>query len=83
MLEVKLGPGMLSKNLDGLQDDLNKMHGMFLSRGDYTDPLDNDAVYYFTPLAKVGDELSAGDWIARSSRELDQTQDHAPLCDGR
>ncbi|GAB1367087.1 V-type ATP synthase subunit A [Candidatus Cloacimonadaceae bacterium] len=63
MLEVKLGPGMLSKNLDGLQDDLNKMHGMFLSRGDYTDPLDNDAVYYFTPLAKVGDELSAGDWI--------------------
>ncbi len=63
MLEVKLGPGMLSKNFDGLQDDLNKMHGMFLSRGDYTDPLDNDAVYNFTPLAKVGDELSAGDWI--------------------
>ncbi len=63
MLEVKLGPGMLSKNFDGLQDDLNKMHGMFLSRGDYTDPLDNDAVYSFTPLAKVGDELSAGDWI--------------------
>ncbi len=63
MLEVKLGPGMLSKNFDGLQDDLNKMHGMFLSRGDYTDPLDNDAVYSFTPLAKVGDEVSAGDWL--------------------
>jgi len=63
MLEVKLGPGMLSKNLDGLQDDLNKMHGMFLSRGDYTDPLDNDAIYHFTPLAKIGDELIAGDWI--------------------
>ncbi len=63
MLEVKLGPGMLSKNLDGLQDDLNKMEGMFLSRGNYTDPLDETSTWNFTPLAKVGDELQAGDWI--------------------
>ena len=43
MLEVKLGPGMLSKNYDGLQDDLNKMEGMFLTRGEYTDPLDEES----------------------------------------
>ncbi|HNT52874.1 MAG TPA: V-type ATP synthase subunit A, partial [Candidatus Syntrophosphaera sp.] len=63
MLEVKLGPGMLSKNYDGLQDDLNKMEGMFLSRGDYTDPLDADSVWRFQPLAKPGDSVSAGDWL--------------------
>ncbi|PKN78153.1 MAG: V-type ATP synthase subunit A [Candidatus Cloacimonetes bacterium HGW-Cloacimonetes-1] len=63
MLEVKLGPGMLSKNYDGLQDDLNKMDGLFLIRGEYTDPLDDDKVWRFTPLAKVGDVLTGGDWL--------------------
>ena len=29
MLEVTLGPGMLSKNYDGLQNDLDKMDGVF------------------------------------------------------
>ena len=33
MLEVTLGPGMLSKNYDGLQNDLDKMDGVFLKRG--------------------------------------------------
>ena len=28
MLEVTLGPGMLSKNYDGLQNDLDKMDGV-------------------------------------------------------
>ena len=30
MLEVTLGPGILSKNFDGLQNDLDKMEGIFL-----------------------------------------------------
>ena len=63
MLEVKLGPGMLSKNYDGLQDDLNKMRGLYLERGDYTDPLDEDSVWEFEPLVKAGDELIPGDWL--------------------
>jgi len=63
MLEVKLGPGMLSKIYDGLQDDLNKMEGMFLNRGEYTDPLDEDSSWEFTPIAKSGDSVSAGDWL--------------------
>lgn len=63
MLEVKLGPGMLSKNYDGLQNDLNKMNGVFLTRGEYTDPLDEESVWHFTPLVKMGDKVSGGDWL--------------------
>jgi V/A-type H+-transporting ATPase subunit A len=63
MLEVKLGPGMLSKNYDGLQNDLNKMKGVYLTRGEYTDPLDEESVWKFSPLAKVGDKVSSGDWL--------------------
>jgi V/A-type H+-transporting ATPase subunit A len=63
MLEVKLGPGMLSKNYDGLQNDLNKMDGIFLKRGQYTDPLDADVKWQFKPHVKVGDKVEAGDWL--------------------
>lgn len=63
MLEVSLGPGLLSKNFDGLQNDLDKMKGVFLKRGEYTDPLDKDNDYEFSPLASQGDEVQAGDWL--------------------
>lgn len=63
MLEVTLGPGILSRNYDGLQNDLDKMEGVFLKRGDYTDPLNREAEWDFTPLAKAGDEVTAGDWL--------------------
>lgn len=63
MLEVTLGPGMLSKNYDGLQNDLDKMDGVFLKRGAYTYPLDEDKLWKFEPLASVGDSVSAGAWL--------------------
>ena len=63
MLEVKLAPGMLSKNFDGLQNDLDKMEGVFLKRGQYTDPIDEERLWEFTPIAKVGDEVQAADWL--------------------
>lgn len=63
MLEVQLGPGMLSKNFDGLQNDLDKMEGVFLKRGDYTDPLDRERKWLFTPLVKVGEPVVAGSWL--------------------
>jgi len=63
MLEVTLGPGMLSKRYDGLQNDLEKMEGVFLRRGEYTDPLDRDKKWHFKPTAKAGDEVGAGDWL--------------------
>ncbi len=63
MLEVKLAPGMLSKNFDGLQNDLNKMEGVFLKRGQYTNPLDEDRIWDFEPLVKVGDTVQSSDWL--------------------
>ncbi|MDR1556616.1 MAG: V-type ATP synthase subunit A [Tannerellaceae bacterium] len=63
MLEVTLGPGMLSRNYDGLQNDLDKMEGIFLKRGEYTFPLDNDKKWDFKPLAHTGDKVKAGDWL--------------------
>ncbi len=63
MLEVTLGPGILSKNYDGLQNDLDKMKGVFLKRGEYTHPLDIDKKWDFKSLAKVGDTVQAGDWL--------------------
>jgi V/A-type H+-transporting ATPase subunit A len=63
MLEVTLGPGILSKNYDGLQNDLNKMDGVFLKRGEYTDPIDPEAEWEFTPIAKQGDKVEAGSWL--------------------
>lgn len=63
MLEVTLGPGMLSKNYDGLQNDLDAMKGVFLKRGDYTPPIDEDRVWHFIPLAKVGDSVEAASWL--------------------
>lgn len=63
MLEVELGPGILSKKYDGLQNDLNKMGGVFIDIGEVTAPLDDDVFYSFQPLAEVGDEVKAGDWL--------------------
>lgn len=63
MLEVSLGPGMLSKSYDGLQNDLNKMTGVFLKRGEYTNPLEDTKKWSFTPLAKIGDSVRAGSWL--------------------
>ena len=63
MLEVHLGPGILSKNFDGLQNDLNKMTDLFLKRGDYTHPLEVDKKWAFKPLAKAGDIVRAADWL--------------------
>ena len=65
MLEVTLGPGMLSKNYDGLQNDLDKMDGVFLKRGQYTYPLDKERVWHFVPLVKVGDEVGPSAWLGQ------------------
>ena len=63
MLEVTLGPGMLSKNYDGLQNDLDKMDGVFLSRGSYTYALDEEKRWDFKPLASEGERVTAGDYL--------------------
>lgn len=63
MLEATLGPGLLSSNYDGLQNNLATMDGVFLKRGEYTKPLDEDRKWDFTPLAKAGQRVVAADWL--------------------
>ena len=63
MLEIQLGPGLLSSVYDGLQNNLATMENVFLQRGEYTDPLDREKKWDFTPLAKAGDRVVAADWL--------------------
>jgi V/A-type H+-transporting ATPase subunit A len=70
MLEVQLGPGLLSRNLDGLQNDLDKMEGVFLRSGEYTSPLNTEQLWDFKPLAKAGDKVQAADWLGETQENL-------------
>ena len=63
MLEATLGPGLLSSVYDGLQNDLTTMEGVFLKRGEYTDPLNREKLWDFTPIAAKGDKVVAADWL--------------------
>ena len=63
MLEISLGPGLLSSVYDGLQNNLTTMEGVFLKRGEYTAPLDNTKLWDFTPIVNPGDKVVAADWL--------------------
>jgi len=63
MLEATLGPGILTRIYDGLQNDLKNMDNVFLQRGTYNDPLDMNSTWDFTPLCKVDDTVKGGDWL--------------------
>lgn len=39
------------------------MKGVFLTRGEYTNPLDLDKEWEFTPEAKEGDIVTAATWL--------------------
>jgi len=65
-----LGPGLLSRNLDGLQNDLDKMQGIFLNRGEYTSPLDEKQLWEFQPLANAGDKVRAADWLGETKENF-------------
>lgn len=63
LLEVNLGPGILTKKYDGLQNDLDKIENIYLSRGTYTDSLDMNSEWDFIPLTKKGDAVVAASWL--------------------
>jgi V/A-type H+-transporting ATPase subunit A len=66
MLSVELGPGLLGQIYDGLQNPLPKIAkevGYFLLPGHYIDGLDKQRTWAFTPLAKPGDTVRAGDTL--------------------
>ncbi len=79
MLEVTLGPGMLSHNYDGLQNDLDKMEGVFLKRGQYTYPLDKERKWHFVPLAKPGDKVKASAWLGQVEENSQPLKIMAPF----
>lgn len=80
MLEVTLGPGMLSKNYDGLQNDLDKMNGVFLKRGEYTYPLDKERLWAFKPLAEIGEKVYAASWLGEVNENGQSIKIMAPLA---
>ncbi|MFH1038546.1 MAG: V-type ATP synthase subunit A [PVC group bacterium] len=64
LLAVELGPGLLTQIFDGLQNPLPELAekcGFFLKRGFYLDPLSDKKRWEFTPKAKVGEKVTAGD----------------------
>lgn len=66
MLSAELGPGLLGQIYDGLQNPLPALAekaGWFLERGNYADGLNSAKKWKFTPTVKVGDTLSAGEYI--------------------
>ena len=66
LLSVELGPGMLGQIFDGLQNPLPEIArqcGFFLQRGVYLKALSDKEGWDFTPLAKAGNKVRAGDKI--------------------
>ncbi len=66
MLSIELGPGLLGLTVDGLGNPLEQLAvqtGVFLRRGVYLPTLDRDKKWEFTPVARHGISLSAGDTL--------------------
>ena len=66
LLTVELGPGLLAQVYDGLQNPLPKLAeqtGFFLQRGTYLKALDRETKWAYTPKARKGDEVTAGDTL--------------------
>lgn len=66
LLSAELGPGLLGQVYDGLQNPLPLLAekaGWFLERGVYVAPLDREKKWEFTPTAKPGDVLKAGQYV--------------------
>lgn len=64
LLSVELGPGLLGQIFDGLQNPLPKLAescGFFLKRGAYLRALDDNLLWDFTPVAKNGNLVKAGE----------------------
>ena len=63
-MSVELGPGLITSIYDGIQrplDDIMKISGNNLKRGVEVASLKRDKKWEFVPVAKVGDEVEAGD----------------------
>ena len=65
-MSVELGPGMIENIYDGIQRPLEKIVekvGANITRGVEVPALDHEKLWDYTPVAQVGDKVSAGDVI--------------------
>ncbi len=65
-LSVELGPGLIGSIFDGIQrplEEIMRVSGTNLKRGVQVPSLDRNKQWHFTPVAKEGDMVSAGDVI--------------------
>jgi len=66
LLAVSLGPGLLGKVYDGLQNPLPELAeqcGFFLERGVYLEALEGKQKWEFTPVAEQGDTVVRADTL--------------------
>ena len=69
LLEVELGPGLLTSIFDGLENPLqavSDVSGLFLPRGIYIDPIDRAKHWDYEPFARLGDVLRRGDVLGKT-----------------
>jgi len=63
-LSVELAPGLIESIYDGIQRPLNLIReraGDRITRGIMVDSLNHEKIWAFSPVAKVGDQLTGGD----------------------
>ena len=86
-LSVELGPGLIESIYDGIQrplEEIRSMAGAHIPRGIQAPPLPEDKKWSFTPVAKPGDAVVAGDVLGTvPGDDLGAPQDHGPPPHGR
>ena len=76
-MAVELGPGLISSIYDGIQrplDDIMAISGNNLKRGVEVPSLKRDKKWPFVPVAKVGDQVAAGDVLGTVQETIIVTQ---------
>jgi len=66
LLSAELAPGLLRQIYDGLQNPLPRLAeqcGFFLQRGTYLNAIDREVKWDFTPVAKPGARVTAGETL--------------------
>lgn len=82
MLSVQLGPGILGRVYDGLQNplhDLAEQHGFFLKRGISLDALDFEKEWDFQPDVKKGASVTGGSVLGHVSEGIFEHQIFVPF----
>ena len=81
-LSVELGPGLIEGIFDGIQRPLDRLYARgsdYIERGVEAPALPRDKKWRFVPLAKVGDDVSPGDFLGYvQETPLVQTKIMAP-----